>query len=218
LVGGIFGSGVLLGLGAAVPIGPVNVEIARRALRGGFWAGFALGCGAVTIDVTYAILTSLFFHAVIDKPAIQLGVGIPGVLLLGFLGIMSLRAAMQHLHRDPLETTPRPGSAHAAYLTGLLMTLLNPMTLGFWFVAVPARVASITEDPRRQLPMICAGVFIGTLGWVIVFSGVLAWAGRFRRNWWLALADGIGGLVLLGFAVLAAWHLVTIAGLGFRVQ
>jgi L-lysine exporter family protein LysE/ArgO len=208
---------VLLGLGAAVPIGPVNVEIARRALRSGFWAGFALGCGAVTVDVTYAILTSFFFHAVIDKPAIQLGIGIPGVLLLGFLGVMSLRAAVQHLHRDPLESAHKAGSAHVAYVTGLLMTLLNPLTLGFWFVAVPARVASITEDPRRHLPMICAGVFIGTVSWVIIFSGVLALAGRYRRNWWLALADGLGGLVLLVFAVLAAWHLTRVQGARFRL-
>jgi threonine/homoserine/homoserine lactone efflux protein len=208
-VGGIFGSGVLLGMGAAVPVGPVNVEIARRALRGGFRAGFALGCGAVTIDVTYAILTSLFFRAMIDKPAIRLAIGIPGALLLGFLGVMSLRAALKHLHRDPLEVAPRAGSPHAAYVTGLLMTLLNPMTLGFWFVAVPARVASITEDPRRDLPMICAGVFIGTIGWVVIFSGLLAWAGRYRRNWWMAIADGIGGLVLLAFALGAAWRLIS---------
>ena len=53
---GLFARGVIFGLGAAVPIGPVNVEIARRTLRAGFRSGFFLGCGAVTIDVTYAIL------------------------------------------------------------------------------------------------------------------------------------------------------------------
>src|SRR6187551_2601489 len=55
----MFAKGVLLGLGAAVPIGPVNVQIARQALRNGFGAGFALGCGAVTVDVFYAALTSV---------------------------------------------------------------------------------------------------------------------------------------------------------------
>ena len=34
-------NGVLIGLGAAVPIGPVNVEIARRTLRSGWAAGVA---------------------------------------------------------------------------------------------------------------------------------------------------------------------------------
>ena len=36
----VLGGGILLGLGAAAPIGPVNLEIARRAMRFGFWAGF----------------------------------------------------------------------------------------------------------------------------------------------------------------------------------
>lgn len=203
----IFASGLLLGLGAAVPIGPVNVEIARRTLRGGFWPGFALGCGAVTVDVTYAILSSLLFRPFIGQRWIQWAIGIPGILLLGYLGAMSLRAAKEHLHHDPLKETPPAGSVHAAYVTGLFMTLLNPMTLGFWFVAVPARVASITGEARRDLPMICAGVFIGTLGWVLLYASMLNWIGRYRRNWWMAVADGVGGLVLIGFALAAAWRL-----------
>ena len=36
---GLIAKGIALGLGAAVPIGPVNVQIARRTLRGGFGAG-----------------------------------------------------------------------------------------------------------------------------------------------------------------------------------
>ena len=59
--------GVALGLGAAVPIGPVNVELARRTLRGGFSRGFALGCGAVTADVTYAILASFGLGPVLKR-------------------------------------------------------------------------------------------------------------------------------------------------------
>ena len=35
LVAILLGNGLLLGLGAAAPIGPVNVEIARRTLRHG---------------------------------------------------------------------------------------------------------------------------------------------------------------------------------------
>jgi L-lysine exporter family protein LysE/ArgO len=203
-----------LGLGAAVPIGPVNVEIARRALRNGFAAGLALGCGAVTIDVFYAVISSLILTPLIHIPAVQLGVGIPGVILLGYLGVASLLAARKHLHGDPLAGQSQAGGTRAGYLTGLLMTLLNPMTLAFWFVAVPGRVALFKEDARHNLPMICVGVFIGTLGWVICFAGLLGWAGRYRRNWWMAVADGIGGVVLLGFALAAAWRLAAISRAG----
>jgi hypothetical protein len=114
------------------------------------------------------------------------------------------------------------------------MTLLNPMTLAFWFTVVPAAtamadpapasppaavvkadnpgasagVAKLTQEPTSYLPITCAGVFIGTIAWVLTFSGLLAWAGRRRRNGWLAAADAVGGATLLFFAVVMVWRLV----------
>src|SRR5947209_1824433 len=85
--------GCLLGFGAVVPIGPVNVEIARRTLKAGFLDGFALGCGAVTIDVTYAIIVSLTMRQAYAFPKFVLTLGFIGAALLIYLGIMCLRAA-----------------------------------------------------------------------------------------------------------------------------
>src|SRR5690348_2386310 len=137
----------MLGIGAAAPIGPVNVEIARRALLRGFAAGFALGCGAVTIDVTYAVLSTFAFRAVLDYPRVLRFATIAGLVLLLYLGAGCLWAVVQHLRKDPLtreseEKLPLTGSPAWAYGTGLLMTLLNPMTLLFWFTVVPATAGS----------------------------------------------------------------------------
>ena len=230
--------GLLLGLGAAAPIGPVNVEIARRTLRGGFWRGFALGCGAVTVDVLYAVVTGLSLQRFFDRPAVVVPLTVAGILLLLYLAFLSLRAALRDLRADPLDpldpldpvvaaATPSPSprsSAHGAYLTGVLMTLLNPMTLAFWFTVVPtmagstagaANAAANTEAGRFDLPMICAGVFIGTVGWVVFFAGALNLAGRGgtspaagrRRRWLAAGADLAGGVTLLGFCLAAVWRL-----------
>jgi threonine/homoserine/homoserine lactone efflux protein len=193
-------------LGAAVPIGPVNVQIARRALGGGFGAGFALGLGAVTVDVFYAVLTGVGVQKLAHLRALEWFLRIGGVLLLGYLGIMSLRGERDAWRCDPL--TPgagdsSPAGAARAYGTGLLMTLFNPMTLAFWFVAVPILAAPGNGDTRAGVPFICAGVFTGTIGWVVFFAGGLSLAGRYRRNWWLALADAAGGAALLVFAALA---------------
>src|SRR3982751_3055872 len=95
--------GILLGRGAAVPIGPVNVQIARRTLRDGFARGVALGAGAVTVDVTYAILSTLGFQSMGDRPAVVIVLTLAGAFLLGFLGIQSLLAARRTLRADPLE-------------------------------------------------------------------------------------------------------------------
>ena len=202
--------GIFLGLGAAVPIGPVNVQIARRTLRDGFSHGVALGAGAVTVDVTYAVFSTLGFQAIGNRRAVMIPLTLAGALLLGYLGFMSLLAARRTLRDNPLETTAKPeASAGGAYTTGLLMTLLNPMTLGFWFVAVPAAVGVSSDGATTtRLPLTCLGVFVGTAAWVLFFAGCLTLAGRYRgKGGLLATADVVGGGVLLFTAGASLWSL-----------
>jgi hypothetical protein len=42
----------------------------------------------------------------------------------------------------------------------------------------------------------------------VAFAGVLALAGRYRRAWWMAAADALGGATLLAFALAALWRLL----------
>lgn len=160
--------GIVLGLGAAAPIGPVNVEIARRSLRGGFRAGFLLGCGAVTIDVAYLALASLgVATVVVGRPRLMLAVGIIGAGVLAYLGVAALRSAWKHSSLSSAgeaATLPLP---RKNYVTGLVMTALNPLTLAFWFAATP----SLAADGQRDLPLACAGVAAGALSWVLPFRG-----------------------------------------------
>lgn len=204
--------GVLLGLGAAVPIGPVNVEIARRTLRSGFRAGFALGCDAVTVDITYAAMTSLSLYSLVARPVVQMVLGVGGAILLLYLAGLCFASAARSLRAPAaaLEAPATAGSLRGGYVTGLLMTLLNPLTLAFWFLVVPAIAGQVEVGGghRAGLLIVCAGVFLGTISWVICFAGLLNWAGQFRRSWWIVAADAIGGAILLGFAATAAWGLV----------
>jgi threonine/homoserine/homoserine lactone efflux protein len=197
--------GVLCGLGAAIPIGSVNIEIGRRTLRWGFSAGFFLGCGAVTVDVAYALAYSVGLARYIDSLGLYWPMTIAGIALLSWIGIASLRSAHRALHRELLDDAPA-GSPHGGYLTGLLMTATNPLTLGFWFTTLPALAGTITVQPQRDMPIICIGVFVGALSWVILFAGLLSLAGRFRRPWWMAAADVIGGLMLLSLAGAAVFR------------
>src|SRR5688500_11761514 len=87
--------GIVLGLGAAAPIGPVNVEIARRTLRDGFAAGFFTGLGAVTVDVLYATLASFGVRWLLGHATVYWSVTIAGVGLLIFLGASSLRSGIR---------------------------------------------------------------------------------------------------------------------------
>ena len=200
--------GLALGLGAAVPIGPVNVEIARRTLRHGFHAGFALGCGAVTVDITLAVLTSLSIRPLLDSPLALRLLGVAASAVLAYLGVGCFIAAAKE--RRAMES-PAPAAAPVPagrnYLAGLIMTSLNPFTLLFWFGAVPGSVGQITPDPQHDLPFVCAGVFLGAFSWVIFFNSVLSLAGRFSRRKWMTIANLAGGGALLTFAALTLWRM-----------
>ncbi|CAN5601285.1 hypothetical protein BH09PLA1_BH09PLA1_34640 [soil metagenome] len=220
--GGLFFRGILFGIGAAAPIGPVNVEIARRALRHGFLSGFALGLGAVSVDVTYAICASLSVTRLLQSDQawsrwFYWPMTVAACGLLAFLGITSIRGARSVARadifsesRDISRRKKMPhavGAAHSAarigggYVTGLLMTGLSPMTLAFWFVVLPKWAGDISQQPRRDLPIIVLGVFVATIGWVVAFSGLLSYAGKWRRRWWMVAADEFGGAMLLALAL-----------------
>jgi L-lysine exporter family protein LysE/ArgO len=204
--------GILLGLGAAVPVGPVNVEIARRTLRGGFVHGWLLGLGACTVDVISALLTGLSFSLtpLLAYRGVRPALGIAGGLFLAWLAIGSLRSAWREWSTTGTQIAPAPPGSHQHYLTGLLMNLLNPMILAFWFIGVPAFVGGITRNPRHDLPWICLGVAISTVSWVCSFAGAIRLSNLLlgkRRRLFLTLADLGGGLMLLGFAAAALWSI-----------
>lgn len=200
-------NGLLLGLGAAAPIGPVNVEIARRSLRGGFRAGFLLGCGAVTVDVTYAILTSLGVRPLLNRPQIMTTLGIAGAVVLAYLGVMCFVSATRQWRATDSNGDPHElPSRH--YVTGLAMTSLNPMTLAFWCIVVPGLASQWSANPARDLPWVCLGVFLGAISWVISFTSLMTWLGRrAKRATWL-IADLAGGAMLLAFAAYALWRVL----------
>jgi len=205
-------NGIGLGLGAAAPIGPVNVEIARRTLRFGRRAGFLLGCGAVTVDVFYAVVTSLAsvtLRSVLDHRWLTNGLSVAAAIFLGYLAYLCLRSGLAG--HEAAEGEMDKGSAPARsklshYATGLVMTALNPMTLGFWFVAVPGAVGSQSGGKSFGLPLVCGGVFLGAFSWVCGFTWLVGHLKSFGGQRWLRWIDFAGGLLLLAFALGAIWR------------
>ena len=223
---GLVGQGILFGLAAAVPLGPVNVEMARRTLRGGFAAGAAVGFGAVTVDVLLAgasvlLLTVGGGRTLGDHPAAYWALKLAGAGLLIYLGTASLRSAWRARKGSAVsaiavsDSTSQP-SARRGYATGLLLNGLNPVVWSVWFVVLPAVAAGPANAAGASgltagsvggnLPMLCAGVFLSTSAWVVAFAGALSRGRRMAvvpaalRHRGVAAVDLFGGLTLLGFA------------------
>ena len=208
------GQGILIGLGAAVPPGPVNLEIVRRTTRGGFAAGATVGLGAVTVDVAFALLTVLGVLVLVNGlPWVRVPITVFGILLLAYLGYGSLRSFLKHLRqRDGLGAAEAGGgfvkaTPWAGYVTGLLLCSTSPYQALFWLTAVPAITGESAAEHPMAAVLLCVGVFAATLAWVSFFSGLLAAGVKVAGARWLPAAmDAVGGVVLIGFAAFAAFR------------
>ena len=58
--------GILIGIIASAPMGPVGVLCIQRTLNKGRWYGFVTGIGAAVSDLIYAMITGLGMTLIMD--------------------------------------------------------------------------------------------------------------------------------------------------------
>ncbi len=199
---GLVAYGMVIGVALAAPIGPVNVEIISRGIRHGFRNGWYVGLGALSADVIYATVIVSGLTPIADRPALRAPLFLAGALMLGWVGIRSLRAALDPAN-GAAEGTP---AGRRSYLTGFLIALLSPMGIVYWLSVGAALVAeAVARVGRVGAPVLVLGVFLGLLAWVTTLSVVAQASRRFVTGVGMRWITGISGVVILGFA---AWFLV----------
>ena len=202
--------GIGLGLGAAVPIGPVNVEIARRTLARGRLAGMALGFGAALVDVCFAIATSLGAQKLLHGQKFEHGFGFVGVAICFILAGVSLYSAWRAYKHGVAEPKHRPNNAKtlaADFATGFGMTALNLYSWIWWFVTVPALAIQRGGGSPSDLLFTGVGVAAAIVGWVLLFTAIINKLRQFAGRSWHIGADLVGGGLLLVFGI---WALVRV--------
>lgn len=187
--------GLLLGWGAAIPIGPINLEIMRRNLTYGWSAGVTLGLGACAADLCYLLVLALGLLSILHYPLVLAALGMVGSLIIAWFAYGAFRLNTVTV-RD--QNTPKQ-APWRSFLGGLVMTLINPFTVLFWG-SVSAQIASLSSH-SHELLWAASGVILGTVSWIFAFNSILHMTRhkitlRVRR-----VLNIIAGLVLLGFAL-----------------
>ena len=199
-------TGFVLGWSVAWPPGPINAEIARRCLAGGFWAGFTLLLGACSADALWAVLVSLGVGLIFTGPAMREIMGLVSIALLVALAALFLRSAWRALRSEAAR--PRPPSRfdgrRASYLLGASMALLSPWNLAFWLAAMGR--PEMTHTSTGRLLTMSAAVIVGALTWGVLWSASVvtlhrrADSGRAGR-WWDFGVNAATGLLMAWFAI-----------------
>jgi threonine/homoserine/homoserine lactone efflux protein len=194
--------GVLFGLGAAVTVGPIFIDMMRRTLSFNGWNGFSLGFGACLVDFTYALLALVGSLFLFRYAFLGFSITVIGSLILGYLGLKTLQNTGQLLKQIAAREHQRlqKGSLWKTVLLGYVMTAFSPLTVIFW-ISVSSQLLIVSHKYHSTPLSIAAGVFLGALCWCIGFNFTLH---QIRHKLSVNIIKNLnrgGGIFLIGFAL-----------------
>ena len=199
---GFFLRGLLIGFSIAAPVGPIGVLCIRRTLAEGRSAGLVSGLGAATADAFYGSLAGFGLTLVADfLVSQQTWLRLVGGLFLLYLGVKTFLS-------QPASEPGQPAGAKTrglwgAYLSTLLLTLTNPLTV-LSFAAIFAGLGLVeTGGNPLSASLLVLGVFSGSATWWLLLSGGVSLLHAKVTTSTLRWINRIAGLVIIGFGVAA---------------
>lgn len=189
--------GILIGIIASAPMGPVGVLCVQRTLNKGRWYGFVTGVGAAVSDIIYAGITGFGMSFVMDFVNHQQNrfyLQIIGSLLLMAFGVYTYRT-------DPTRNMRRPNTNKGTLVhngvTAFLVTVTNPLIV-FLFIACYAQFAFVLPDHPFEM---CVG-FLSIIAGALMWWFGLTWLidrirGKFDENGIRLINQIIGAVVVI---------------------
>jgi threonine/homoserine/homoserine lactone efflux protein len=194
--------GLIFGFSIAAPVGPIGLLCIRRSLAGGWSAGLLTGLGAATADAIYGCVAAFGLAGV---TALLVGqrvwIQLFGGLFLCYLGLRIFFSTAEKASH--VESS---GSAAMGYMSALLLTLTNPMTiLAFTAVFAGMGLGSIGSGPLAA-GWLVAGVFSGSMAWWLILSSASSRFNTRLNATSMRWINRLSGMVLIGFGVVALFE------------
>lgn len=196
----LFLKGIIIGFAVAAPVGPIGILCIHRSLHESHKAGFITGCGAATADGLCTIIAAFGLTFISNFFLIhQIWIRLIGGVFLLYLGTKILFS--------PISTSADRGILQkknllSAYLTTLLLTLFNPMTI-LSFIAIFAGLGSI-QASYIGAGLMVMGVTLGSLMWWLLLSSSVSifFRKRINKNK-LKWINHFSGIIILIFGISA---------------
>lgn len=151
----IFLQGLMLGYGAALPLGPINVLIANYALHS-YAKALAMGMGAMSADITYLLLILYGVIGLLQGTLFLKVVGLFGGIFLLYLAYSIFVNRHQVMEKKRLQNE----RIVKIFIKGWTLTMLNPYTVGFWL-----SISTLGETQEGSALWLIAGLVVAITSW-----------------------------------------------------
>lgn len=197
--------GIIVGLGASIPLGPIGVLCIQRTLSKGKWSGFATGMGASISDIIFSAIALLGLSFVNDF----LTTYREWVMVFG--GAVVTGFGVKIFITNPIKQIKRVKEGNHQYIqdfaSSFLMTITNPGAI-FLIIGMFAFIGIDTGEYEFGLVIAPAlmGVFIGTLGWWFALSTVInMFRNKFRLKQ-LLITNWIAGVIVMAIGIVSLFE------------
>lgn len=202
--------GIIIGIIASAPMGPVGILCIQRTLKKGRWYGFVTGVGAAFSDIIYALITGLGMSFVMDlitNPTNKFWLQISGSVVLMLFGVYCWKSnPASHVH----QSSQNKGSYSHNGFTAFLLTFSNPLIL-LLFMASFAQFNFVIPNHAFEMSFGYIGIFTGALMW---WFGLTWLVDKIREKFDI---DGISILNKIIGAVVVIFSLIVLVGTVFNL-
>lgn len=157
--------GVLIGLVASAPMGPVGVLCVQRTLNKGRAYGIVTGTGAAFSDILYALLIGYglsFLYDFIHNESALYWMQLVGAIIMFFFGVHTFRT-------NPVRNTRNVSHNKSNLLrngiTGFFITLSNPLIMLLFLALFTPMNFMLPDQPIYQQ----------FIGYISIFGGAMLW-------------------------------------------
>ena len=190
--------GILIGLMASAPMGPVGVLCIQRTLNKGRWYGFITGIGACVSDIIYALFTGFgmsFVMNFVGNEHNRFILQISGSVVLLLFGIYCYRSnPTKNMHKS--NKNQKGTLAHNG-ITAFLVTLSNPLII-FLFIFLFAQFAFVVNDRPFEMTVGYASIILGAMLWWYGLTWLIDKVrGKFDNNGILLINRVVGCIVVI---------------------
>ena len=163
----------MLGFVASIPVGAVQIEIAKRTLGNRIKQAVMVMLGSVTSDLLYGVVAFWGLAPLLENKKVLAVFSCAGAIILAMLAFIAFKSRGESAVFNRDSSLMR--SKRLSYIVGLTIAIVNPIMVFWWLVG--AKVVTdlnIVNDftPKISLIFIIAGC-LGLASYLTVLIAIL---------------------------------------------
>ena len=195
----------MTGVLAAVPAGPVQIEVVRRSINGHIRSAMMVILGAMAADIAYGIIAFFGIAPFLKEERARALFSAAGGVLLVVLGVLIIRQNLKGNISDARSSHLR--KKRWALVGGFSLSASNPMMILWWLVAarlfMDLKLIN-TFNNSVAISFLAAGG-TGLASYLVFLSLLLFWARKFISDRTIRKINLFFGAILLFIAAYFAY-------------